>query len=216
MRDRITLLHCSATTLVILIIACFGAGCSDASGSSGQATNPYAAEFSEGMSSARTDFVRQVLEDGKIEESELHEAGQKVRQCIESEGISSVLYEVDEMGIPTFPTYSDITEWQLDYVQDCREQWMTPIDSLYYNMTVNPNNENFSDLVAACLVRKGLVDDPGFDGASYDALWEPYTRSQGTGDVFFTEDDIESMPVLPGGVRMDHPDAFQCTMTPLL
>ncbi len=97
-----------------------------------------------------------------------------------------------------------------------------PIDALFEDIAVNPDNVDLDDLTARCLVRKGLAPE-GFRGVDYRELRA--SSSSGLVSVEVTDQDgIESFEpdsgdtatsmVLPGGTSMDHPEALMCIMNP--
>lgn len=193
-------------------------GCSTAPND--PAVSPYAAEFEQAIAQSKSDYVRQILADGQITTAEIQDARQHMIACLEQAGMSAT-YETDEYGRQnlTFAEEPSLAEEAAELA--CDTQWMSSIDSLYNQTTLNPKNEDWDELVAACLVRKGLVP-AGFTAQDYKDLVAASSGPRvNSAPLTPNENGVSSvtvapMPVavLPGGVPMDSPEVMRCEADP--
>jgi hypothetical protein len=105
----------------------------------------------------------------------------------------------------------------------CTSEWDGSISNLFFVMKTNPNNEKFSDLVAACLVRQGYAPD-GFTGADFEELENQASETSycSAGPDPDKEPDCKIIssvtnpdPDLPGGMKLYAPETEECRTTPL-
>ena len=103
--------------------------------------------------------------------------------------------------------------------KSCAAQWDGRIMELYENLRFNPENGSHYDIVAACLVRNGLVSEP-FTGRDY-MLW---LEDAG---LKYPDDDPRGAtampplpsvePTLPGGTTgWDSDEVSKCINDPML
>lgn len=192
------------------------AGCSGVGAPQPETQSPWAEAFAEAMATESA-FVRSVLADGEVTAEEFGEAQSRVVQCLKDGGISAN-YRTDEWGQSLLTITGTLSEEQRDVELSCEEQWMGSIQSLYWGMLTNPQRLKPSDAVAACLVRRGLVDE-GFSGKDWDEIMAPFTVVHGDGAPEPPPDDALSespilAPALPGGKSVDDHEVVGCVMNP--
>ncbi|MDR0436472.1 MAG: hypothetical protein LBH11_06935 [Propionibacteriaceae bacterium] len=200
--------------------------------------NPYADRIQDARDRAPNEFIRQILEDGLVTEAEYADMRQRVVDCVRDSGSSIVTYyEQDEYGRWSLAQeyWGEPSAVDLQISGDCSHEWTGVAESLYWDMRSNPNNEDWDDLVAQCLVRHGLVPK-GFTGEDYVQLqdeysalfmelvpgsWEEIVSPDGTGTHYsFIPDDPFNLPeippmALPGGHNMEEPEVRACVSVPL-
>lgn len=203
----------AASWLVLVLLA----GCS-----SGSDPDPYAARFAQAMAATDNEFVRQVLSDGKISASELQDAQQRTLDCMSAAGAPGS-FDTDEYGLASLSFSGDLSAAQNVDVATCSIEWSNDIVALYNDKTQNPNNADLDDLVASCLVRKGLAPE-GFTGQDYKQLAESNSvhmdtstmdTDQNGGMVIIPADPDAVEILLPGGQPLDQGEALRCLWAPL-
>ncbi|MDR2973296.1 MAG: hypothetical protein LBV00_01085 [Propionibacteriaceae bacterium] len=193
------------------------AGCSAGPAVDLDAAGPYAAQFKQEYDLAQSDYVRQMLADGKVDTAELHDAQQHMVSCMADAGYT-MEFKADAYGqehesilmshgSTPFSEEEETMAWDASGV--CRNQWMGLADTLYYQVQTNPNNEDWDTLVAACLVRYGLAPD-GFTGKDY----EEFRTSVFEGSANDPNQDGPAPP-LPGGKSYSDPAVARCEVVPL-
>lgn len=157
--------------VALLLPALLLAGCAAAA-----PAGPYEAEFEFAKANATSDFEQDILTDGSISRAEYEEATSRYVECLNSKGYATT--RIDQRGI-----YSYQIEGQAEGVQwevaneTCRLGTVEQVEPLYVDMMINPGNENFVELVIACLKKNGLVE-PTFDTDDFLAVetappWDP-------------------------------------------
>jgi len=188
---------------------------------SAQQPGPYAAEYAQAIQEAKSDYVRHILQSGKITAADMKDAEQHVIKCTADVGLV-VTYTTNKWGIEEYALIvtEDTTPDQEASARACFDQWMGPIDQLYQKQYANPDNKDWNGLVAACLVRKGVAP-AGFTGVDYANLMAQYAQrvdaSSGPnhdGTVTYT-DMSPTVVMIPGGGNLDSPEGSACQMVPL-
>lgn len=161
--------------------------------------------------------MRAILEDGEITAAEIKDAQGQVESCLGKAGVYG-FYESDGFGVNGLTIATDLSNAQSQAMDNCRAQWISGADNIYYNLVVNPNNEDFDALVAQCFVRNDLVA-PGFTGKDYAELMKvnsvDVTFTPGDVVIGFQEVDIDYQEVfLPGEVSLDSYEAIACAANP--
>ena len=205
------------------------------------ADSPWAVMFDEGLEEG-TDFTRAILADGVVTSAEHLAAQEHAVQCMQMAGIEVYLdFEFvasDPLGRPEILTYEGTPEQETVKFECLME--LNHVYWLYNYLNLNPNNEDWSSLIAACLVRNGLVPD-GFTGRDWDevafrnsnavidgrtyfggvpAEEYPYARQEldENGELQWVldepEDYVPEPVLLPGGVDIMSPEARQCEFDP--
>ena len=114
------------------------------------------------------DFSRGALIDGEITASEVQEANARLVDCLESVGIRTQLESDPTTGL------QQVTAWTYDdpELMAIAETCYTGYGDIYwiYQMIVtNPNNEDWSTTIAACMVRHGFAP-AGWTAHDFDEL----------------------------------------------
>lgn len=146
-------------------------------------TNPYSDRIKEAQAEASTDFERQVLEDGDLTRAEYEEAVNRYVECMEAQSVQ--ISPVEQSGYFIFSTSTASSLYDASDDQ-CRPGTIGLIEALYVDMTMNPENRPFGEVVRECLVARGAVES----GFSADDLKAEESRG---GPVTETEDYAECM-----------------------
>lgn len=153
---------CWVAVVVMAVAAC---GSEDVEAGAG---GPYRAQIVQARQQAASDFQRDVLADGTITKAEYDEAVNRYVQCLGDKGVA--VTAADNGG--------GYYQYAVASGQDAKfQQWSDPcakgttdlIEDLYIQMLTNPSGGDIDDAVAACLVRKGLVDK-SFTGSELKRL----------------------------------------------
>jgi len=202
-----------------MIAAVAGALAGCASGSDPQVgASPYADKFDQALADAQSDYVRGVLADGDITAEEFTDARQRVEDCLRSAGVGG-WYMTNSWGRVNLEYSGELADTKREALSTCENQWMGPIHYLYEEILINPTNESWDDVMARCLVRKGLVPE-GFSGHDWSEIesqlaGEPVVLD----DVPFGEQTVPeptSTPTLPGGLPADDKQVVDCMTNPQL
>lgn len=124
-------------------------------GASPEFEGPYAAEFTEFYSSARSDFVRTVLADGIITDAEYAEMTERFRSCLADQGITFDGFRQDGSFTTSLApgggdTHEVVTGCAATSGQDV-------VGALHDLMTANPDNVDAAVAITTCLVDSGEV-----------------------------------------------------------
>jgi hypothetical protein len=196
----------------VLVGALLG-GCSSGQGAAIDTGNPYAAEFTQALADASSDFERGVLADGVITPEELQEAQRREVSCLTDHGITAH-YRTDSNGSVVLDVqgYSG-DEPDQGVMSECSRGTTGQILGLYDAIRVNPNHEDMNDLVAACLRRHGLAP-ADFTGRDLQAIWD--TLPVYTGDsVTDSSAELDDSPLMiPGGGDLRSEEGLRCQDSP--
>ncbi|MGV8883493.1 MAG: hypothetical protein ACOH19_15195 [Rhodoglobus sp.] len=122
-----------------------------------EATGPWAAEFKSNYDRAESDFVREVLIDGKITDQEFSETFELFRSCLAK--VNIVITDQKEDG--SFSTESSpgtSTDDSFAATSKCsHESGEDLIGSLYSFVQRNPQRLDEATIMAQCLLGKGAV-----------------------------------------------------------
>lgn len=197
------------TPLLIAVVIATSVGCAGSESTPGNTpTDPYAVEYESAGDAYTSDFVRSVLSDHKVSDEELSEAQDSLVACLRGAGFEPLI--TTDGGRRTVNVPAD-ADWS------CVDQWLGPIEDLYWAQKVNPNNDNMDDLVAACLGRLKLVPD-GFTGSDLEEL-----EKQAQGSYALTQDGTRTdevfpqneSPTLPSGMSIHAEETVACWTSPL-
>ncbi|MGJ0390185.1 hypothetical protein [Microbacterium sp. Leaf159] len=169
--DRMRL---SATILVGALALAALAGCTAPEA----ATNPYGDRIEEAQSQATTDFEKQVFDDGELTRVEYEEAVNRYVECMEAQSVQ--ITPLEQTGYFVFSTSSDSAAYDASDEQ-CRPGTLELVEPLYVDMTMNPENRPFTEVVRECLVARDAIDD----GFTTDDLNKEMSRG---GPLTETED----------------------------
>jgi len=115
---------------------------------------------------AESDFVRAVLEDELITDQELSEMRSAFTECLSAYAITDVALDDDGTFSLTAPDGAD-PDTVKDQVDGCgKESGESEISALHSWIRRNPDNQDENTIMAACLVRKGVVA-PSYSADEY-------------------------------------------------
>ncbi|MDO5068362.1 MAG: hypothetical protein Q4D96_13880 [Propionibacteriaceae bacterium] len=145
------------------LVLLFLAACTPPTASVEQA---WAADFEEARQEIQSDFARGVLADSEVTDAELEETKTRFVSCMEQQGFPGVT--IESGGAYDVPNNGQ-TEEQLDAASGrCQgETDFGTIARLHDEVRINPKNVKWTELVAPCLVRKGVVAE-GYTPADYE------------------------------------------------
>lgn len=162
-----------AVSAVLVLCGGFLLGCSNTDGASGKQssegkidpsadapefTGPYAAEFADAYARTESELARKILADGKITESEFIEIREAEKSCLEDAGFTDVIYNSDGTSQAKAPEGINDDDAGELHKQCATESGSALVQAIYNSMQVNPNNEDWDSLTAACLIDTGVVD----------------------------------------------------------
>lgn len=135
-------------------------------------SGPYAAQLKESYENASSDFVRNVLADGVVSDSEFSELQNRLLTCWRDHGYKQGRVEAD--GKLSVEDRTDISEEEEAKIfSQCSEQAGVPeIEGLYWSMRNNPDNLDWPSAERDCLVRAGLLEA----GTSVDEMNQWYAN----------------------------------------
>lgn len=134
-------------------------------------TGPWAVEFESAYVAAASEFVRIVLQDEQITDEEVAEARERFVACLAGVGYEATGFQPDgsfDLTPPQGASESTVREVH-DRCSD--ESGESAIGSLHSWLRRNPENLDESTILAACLVRAGVVD-VGYSAEQYRHDWE--------------------------------------------
>ncbi len=146
---------------LIVATACSGAA-TDAAAPSG----PWSGEYRHATSELSSDFERAVFSDGTISASEYRESLDRYITCMVDRGYAIELDE--DSGIFGYLLEGGADSAFDDASGSCRVGNNLLIEPLYVDSYINPTHDDFSKLIAECLVDQGIVDAP-FTAADVEA-----------------------------------------------
>lgn len=127
---------------------------------------PWAEEFRFRYGLVPDNEIRQMLADEEISDAEKQVVTARFRSCLANHQIEFDDFKPGGGYDFSFPE-SLPSERANAFADECsRSEGVDSVIHLYFVTRSNPNNEDMSDAIAACLVRAGLVG-PGFTGEDY-------------------------------------------------
>ena len=144
-RRRLTLV----AACVFFAGAC-GTEATEHSDDAGQFSGPWAEEFESAYDSADSEYVRRILADGQITDAEIAEVENAVISCMEEKGYTDVAIKSDGGATYAMDENGDVDKGDSG-MRACEESAGFFALSLYYDIRVNPNNEEWDPLVVQCL-----------------------------------------------------------------
>ncbi|KQT96277.1 hypothetical protein [Sanguibacter sp. Leaf3] len=129
-------------------------------------SGPWAGEFTEAFTGASAEFVRTILSDGLITDQELSETRDRFSGCLTAFGITEITFDAN--GAFSFTAPDDAEQGSVeDHVSTCSaESGEDTVGALHSWVRRNPENLDEATILAACLVREGVVD-PSFSAEDY-------------------------------------------------
>ncbi len=165
----------SSSPTVVGVVVALGilAGCTAApaadpphSGEVPAFAGPWAAEFADVYTWTTTDFERAALADGVISDQELAEVRNRMTSCLTALGFSEIEFGPDG-SLSLMPPGGYDEDTTGDQMLDCStESGEGTVGALHSWIRRNPQNLDEDTIMAACLVREGVVD-PSYDAAAY-------------------------------------------------
>lgn len=140
-------------------------------GDSTPAGGAYAAQFEQARQAATSDFERDVLADDEITRAEYEEAFQRYVDCMAGKGIAVGLYDQGGQYFVSVAAEDD-EAFQREESEEgggCVEGTTALISPLYVQILTNPNQEDHTELIVACLIDLGLAD-PSFTAEQWEEL----------------------------------------------
>lgn len=177
--------------------------------------DPWSAEFDKLATGSSSEFVVGIVADHEITFGEYTESQDRYVTCLEEAGLHpQVSREPDGLVVVGVPT----DEADSESADACYLEWDGGVGSLYTQIWNNPNHVEITDLVAACLVRAGLVES-GFTGADLVEVMAPtvsHIEVDEDGNEIVNEpaQDPNGNPTMPGGVGIYDEEAMPCWTPP--
>lgn len=157
--------------LPFVLMSAVLSGCGGADTSHSLSGPGFSDVFAQLRQKSSSDFVRQVLDDDHISQAERDEARARFAECVNSSG-SVVARDLGDGWDFTGPGI-DTDEYRT-VVESCDQKSGASTLSMYFQaMRDNPQNLDPYDLMALCLVKKGVVE-PNYSAADYDRDLEAY------------------------------------------
>jgi len=138
-----------AAVCIVLAGAC-GTEATEHSDDDGQFSGPWAEEFESAYNSTDSEFAKEVLADGQITDAEIAEVENAVISCMEEKGYTDVAIKPDGGATYAMDENGDVDKGDSG-MRACEESAGFFALSLYYDIRVNPNNEEWDPLVVQCL-----------------------------------------------------------------
>lgn len=144
-------------------------GCAHSTSHEGS-SSPYAADIAQIIEKSKgtkaETAVREILLDSVVTEAEMLDRAQAQNSCMHEAGFSG--YYADPQGDIK---YGSIDDEEIEQIyseeKECEKRTFTlEIGSLYFEMMRNPKKAPEHELMAACLVKLGVVS-PSFSGEDY-------------------------------------------------
>jgi hypothetical protein len=198
--------------------ACSGGSVPAGSASTGASVDPadpWGAEFGQLADGPSSEFVVGIVADHEITPGEYTEAQDRYVACLEEAGLHpQVSQESDGLRVVGVPT----DEADSEAADACYLEWDGGLGSLYAQIRSNPSHAEITDLVAACLVRAGLVES-GFTGADLVEVMAPtvsHVEVDEDGNEIVNEpaEDPNGNPTMPGSVGIYDETALPCWAPP--
>ena len=193
----------------------------------GVSPGPYSGDFIsllerlEGRTDSASDFVRRVLDDGVITESEFNESVDLQAQCMRDAGLSPVI-QVDAYGIREIhltevdlPAGTGRDDWPQAF-DACADRWDEGIGGLYRMMMTMPYGLPTYEQKVACLIHFGLAGE-WLTGEDLAELEAPYIQTCDDPKGCVVQPFPTPFPEIPGGggVRLGDPEYLPCARDPV-
>jgi hypothetical protein len=164
-----------------LLVSAVLAGCSAPGEPAG---DPYRPVVEQAAERATSDLERAVFADYKVTRGEYEEAVARYLRCANGQGVA--LATIPRAGYYnyTFPQSAEAER----IVNDCVRGTTELIEPIFVAVLTNPNNRDLDDMIAECVVRKGLVSR-GYSGADIKEEKRAAIREKREIDFPFDEED---------------------------
>lgn len=189
--SAVSVLRKTSTGALVALFAVVVSGCASEGVSgqrSGLSDTSLAASIEQERENAKgkpyEEFVLAVLEDGEISESEVLESQARVNECMRAAGVDGFEYLGLTGGSKNDNTAEDPNGEKADAALDSCERKLghIPISGLYYIARTSPHGEDPDVLVAACLVRRQVVD-PSYSAEDFKREFIGYMEQHVDGGV---------------------------------
>lgn len=148
-KHRIHSLACVGVTAILWCASCTSPGAST--------QGPYAADIEAIYQRTENSFVRGVLMDGVIAESEYIEATEREARCMKDAGLTVIKDSNGTNGFQDHPSMSN--EEEMKVVNQCSEQsGLMDIEALYTEMRANPDRVDWQAAERDCLIEAGVLE----------------------------------------------------------
>lgn len=128
-----------------------------------------------------SEFAQLVLADDEVTDAEMLEANRLLVDCLEAAGFPGSV--VDDRGgliVPDRGLGEDVNP----FVAECEDSLGWPsVSMLYHHTRRNPGNVDNDELMAACLVRHGVVPS-SYRGRDHAADWQCFIDGGAAGDTY--------------------------------
>ncbi|MFW0774782.1 hypothetical protein ACLRGI_16610 [Paenarthrobacter nitroguajacolicus] len=144
---------------VLLVTSLFLASCAEQE--TAAVDHGWAADIDAAKNRATSQFEKEVLSDGVVTRAEKEESMQRWISCMTDRGHTATV-ELDDNGNEVTVTTASIegsAQVNADSTR-CAEGTIKIIPGLYEAMQQNPENRDYDELYAECLVRHGVVEPP--------------------------------------------------------
>jgi len=117
----------------------------------------FAVEYLEVWNETDSDFVRSVIEDGRISEEEWSETANRLSSCLAKQGVEFLGFD-EEGGYSVNPGNADGGTANV-ILGDCEKSSGEYLVGYLRTLAIiNPANQDIDEITAACMIREGLVD----------------------------------------------------------
>ncbi|MCL2090577.1 MAG: hypothetical protein FWH11_05050 [Micrococcales bacterium] len=159
-----------ASVAASLVLAATLAACStsgQAGPTSSRFTGPWASDLEQMSNTFDSEFATQVFADSVITEQEMLEGKQLLQECYAAAGLEATW---DEYGRVAVSGANPSDSAPPEAMGRCAFA-DGGVVVMYYQMLMNPQNEDDFALRASCLVQEGVVE-PGFTGQDLQRLYD--------------------------------------------
>lgn len=172
--------------------------------------DPYGREMDQWIASSDSEFVKKVLSDHKITDSEFMEAQDRFEKCLNAAGIETTREAVSKAPSTVTQIATVGNADSNPALRECGSEWLDGID-MYLNILSNPKNIDFYELVQRCLVSSGVIPAETAVADVEDAnlkagIWNKDGKEYPPLDV---------NPTLPGGAHWLDQSVQRCFGDPL-
>lgn len=129
-------------------------------------SGPWASDFAQQYNRSSSDFVKEILRDGKITDAEFAEVTEKYKACLKAAGITFQGQRPDGSTDIFFPNGVSAEDGNQKADVCGRESGEDAVGGLYFAQQRNPKHLDEATIVSACLVKKQVVPR-GYDARDY-------------------------------------------------
>jgi len=185
---------------------------------------------------AESDLVRAIVVDGELTLAEMREAAEAATACfrdveLEFASVAATVTTITEDGLGGFALqtshygyWPDVDPELRSAIADCEFRYWNDLWILWDLIRLNPDGEDFNDLVVDCLVRNSVVP-PDFtyrqlrevvDVCAFVYEHDPkHPLTEKELQLLWDQHDWDCRPQLSDGAYLDEGVAWDCQMDPL-